>query len=446
MKYLRNLFKGLHSFIILWSTQGLSALGSSMTSYALIIWSYQQTGSALATSLLAVCSYAPYVLLSIFAGAVSDRWNKKATILICDTFAALCTLSVLALLVTGQLKLWHIYLINALNGLSNTFQQPASDVAVSLPTPKEQYQRAAGMRTFSGSLVTILSPVIATVLLTTLGIYAVILFDLCTFAAAFFALAFFIRLPGSEEPESSGGQENMLQTIGKGLAYLKENRGILDLILFLAAINLVASVYNAALPAMLLSRNGGSETALALVNTCTGLANVAGSVLVTLSPVPKSRVKVICRSLLFAMSTENLILALGRTIPVWCIGAVLGWLFIPVMNTNLDALMRSHIPLDMQGRVYSARNSLQFFTIPVGYLLGGVLVDEVFEPFMASLPPDSLPSLIFGTGKGSGTALLFFVLAGAGVLTCLIFRRSKHIWKLESHSPAACPDANGESL
>ena len=103
MKYLRNLFKGLHSFIILWSTQGLSALGSSMTSYALIIWSYQQTSSALATSLLAVCSYAPYVLLSIFAGAVSDRWNKKATILICDTFAALCTLSVLALLVTGQL-------------------------------------------------------------------------------------------------------------------------------------------------------------------------------------------------------------------------------------------------------------------------------------------------------------------------------------------------------
>ena len=89
--------------MILWSTQGLSALGSSMTSYALIIWSYQQTGSALATSLLAVCSYAPYV------------------------FAALCTLSVLALLMTGQLKLWHIYLINALNGLGNTFQQPASD-------------------------------------------------------------------------------------------------------------------------------------------------------------------------------------------------------------------------------------------------------------------------------------------------------------------------------
>ena len=432
MKYLKNTFRGLRSFMILWSTQGLSALGSSMTSYALIIWSYQQTGSALATSLLAVCSYAPYVLLSIFAGAVSDRWNRKATMLICDTFAALCTLSVLALLMTGQLKLWHIYLINALNGLGNTFQQPASDVAVSLLTPKEQYQRAAGMRTFSSSLVTILSPAIATVFLTALGIYAVILFDLCTFAAAFCALAFFIRIPSNPEQKSFSGHENMLRAIGKGLVWLKENRGILDLILLLAAINLVASVYNAALPAMLLSRNGGSEASLALVNTCTGLANVAGSVIVTFSPVPKSRVKVICRSLLFSMGTENLILALGRTTPIWCVGAVLGWVFIPVMNTNLDALMRTHIPLDVQGRVYSARNSLQFFTIPVGYLLGGALVDEVFEPFMASLSPDSLPALIFGTGKGSGAALLFFFLAGAGVLTCLIFRRSRHIWKLES--------------
>ena len=64
------------------------------------------------------------------------------------------------------------------------------------------------------------------------------------------------------------------------------------------------------------------------------------------------------------MSTENFLLALGRGTPVWCLGAILGWLFIPVMNTNMDALFRTHIPVEMQGRVYSARNTLQFFTIP----------------------------------------------------------------------------------
>lgn len=438
----RKLFEGLHTFLILWATQGLSALGSSMTSYALVIWSYEQHGSAFASALLTVCSYAPYVLLSIFAGALSDRWNKKTTMLICDSFAALCTLSVLMLLITGRLELWHLYVLNALNGLGNTFQQPASDVAVSLLTPKAQYQRVAGMRTFSNSLVTVLSPVIATALLGFLGIYSVIVFDLLTFSTAFTALAFFIRIPDprrqfrdrptgistSEVP----AEESVLQSALAGLKYLKRNRGILDLILFLAAINLVASVYNAALPAMLLSRGGGSQTALALVNTCTGLANVIGSAVVTFLPAPKKRVKMICRSLLFSMSTENFLLALGQSAPVWCLGAILGWLFIPVMNTNMDALFRSRIPVEMQGRVYSARNTLQFFTIPLGYLLGGFLVDCVFEPFMQTQTADSIFTLVFGSGKGSGAALLFFVIAFAGIFVCLYFQRDRHIRELEN--------------
>ena len=82
------------------------------------------------------------------------------------------------------------------------------------------------------------------------------------------------------------------------------------------------------------------------------------------------------------MSTENFFLAFGRSIPLWSIGAALGWIFIPMMGANMEVLFRNHIPIKMQGRVFSARNTLQFFTIPIGYFLGGYLVDEVFEPFM----------------------------------------------------------------
>lgn len=46
-----------------------------------------------------------------------------------------------------------------------------------------------------------------------------------------------------------------------------------------------------------------------------------------------------------------------------------GWLPIPLMNANLDVLFRTHIPVKMQGRVYAARNSLQFFTIHLGISL-----------------------------------------------------------------------------
>ncbi len=71
--------KELKLFIILWLTQSFSSLGSAMTNFALVIWLYQDSGSALTTALLSVCSYAPYVLMSVFAGAISDKWNKKSS-------------------------------------------------------------------------------------------------------------------------------------------------------------------------------------------------------------------------------------------------------------------------------------------------------------------------------------------------------------------------------
>lgn len=436
----RQTWREMRMFLLLWLTQAFSGLGSAMTGYALVIWSYSQKGSALMTALLMVCTYAPYIVFSIFAGALSDRWDKKKTMLVCDTAAAATTLAVLVLLRKDMLQIWHLYLMNMINGLMNTVQQPASEVAVTRLLPEKHYQKVGGLRYFSSSVNSILTPVIATAVLGLAGMNAVIAFDLFSFTVAFFVLLFVIRIPAGgnvqEKPDAQEEQEKqekpgLLKAAGEGIAYLKKERGIFDLILFLAAINFVASIYQAAFPAMLLSRNGGSEKALGLVNAVIGAATLAGSVIASCVKAPESRVRVICNCLLFSMSFENFMLALGRTPFVWCIGGFLGWIMIPLMSTNLDAIMRLRIPESIQGRVYSVRNSLQFFTIPAGYFLGGLLVDTVFEPLMAAQGSDSFLAFLFGAGKGSGAAFLFFVIAFLGIGVCLYFRRDKHIWELE---------------
>ena len=275
MRSFKVLIRELRGFLILWLTQSFSALGSAMTNFALIVWSYQAQGSALTTALLSVCSYAPYVVMSIFAGALSDRWNKKAVMLASDSFAALCTVAVLVLLQAGRLEIWHLYCLNALNGLMNTVQQPAADVAISLLTPERHYQKASGLRSLANSLINMLTPMFATALLALAGIHAVILFDLFTFFAAFLSLLFLVKLPAA--PSGAARAESVLRCARQGLRFLKGQRGILHLILFLAAINFTASVYNAAFPAMLLSRQGGGEAALGAVNTATGAALLLGS-------------------------------------------------------------------------------------------------------------------------------------------------------------------------
>lgn len=422
-----NKIYDIKKFLLLWITQSLSTLGSSMTNFALVIWSFETEGSAFTTALLSVSSYAPYVLISIFAGALSEKWNKKKIMLVGDAFAALCTACVLSLMKTNHLEIWHLYIINALNGLMNTFQQPAADVAVSLLTPEKYYQRVGGLKAFSYSVNSFLAPVFAAALMSTAGMEFVIVFDLLTFTIAFLTLVFFIKIPNKNVDEEI--KESILKSAGDGIRFLRNNRGILDLILFLAAINFTASVFNAALPALLL--NVGGEKAYGYVNGVSGIAMLVGSIIVTAMPEPKSRIKVICNSLLLAMSTENFILALGKGIPVWCAGAAVAWIGIPVMNANMDVVLRRNIPLQMQGRVYSARNTLQFFTIPLGYIIGGILVDRVFEPFMTGMPDNSVLALIFGSGKGSGAAFLLLFLGIIGVITCVIFRKDKHIWDLE---------------
>ena len=427
MKNYINDLKKMRSYLLLWFTQMISGLGSAMTAYALVIWSYTQEGSALRTALLMVCSYAPYVICSIFAGAISDRWDKKKTMLACDALAALSTLAVLILLKTGNLRIWHLYIVNAVSGLMNTVQQPASEVATTALLPREFYQKVGGLRYLSSSLNSILTPIITTAIMGLWGMDVVIAIDLGSFVIAFAVLLLFIPIPKIESEKN----EDLLKSAAEGVQWLKQNPGIFHLMLFLAAINLVASMYNAAFPAMILSK--ASETVMGTVNSVIGITMLIGSIAASFMKAPKDRVKAIWCCLMLSMCTENFFLAFGNSLWVWCFGAALGWIAIPWMNANLDAINRLNIPVEIQGRVFAARNSFQFFTIPLGYFLGGAMVDQVFEPIMAAQSLDSILVRLFGTGKGSGAAFLFAALWLMGICVCLIFRADKHIWKLESN-------------
>lgn len=411
----KNELYELNDFLILWSTQSISQLGSGITAFALTLWLYEKTGSSLSTAALTICSYAPYVLMSIFAGALTDRFDKKKTMLVCDVLAVFCTIVVFGLFSTNRLMVWHLYAVNAISGLMNTVQQPASEVAMTLIIPEQYYQKTSGLRSLSRSLISILNPLIATAVYSFVGLNGVIVVDVGSFIVAFAALQFFIKIPKSQGERKEG----VLVLVKEGIGFLKDNPVIMTLILFMAGVNLVASAFDATLPGYVIPNPKGGQAVLGIVTSCSGAAMLIGSLIVSVIPKPKDRVKVVYLTMLFSLGTENFLLAFSREPFVWCIGQIIGWILVPIMSANLDVILRSTIPVELQGRVYACRNTLQFFTIPIGLFLGGFMVDNVCEPFMSVFGDLSILKTLFGIGKGSGAALMMFILGVSGSIICI---------------------------
>ena len=411
----KHSFRQLHSFLLFWGSQAVSQLGTAMTDYAVIIWVYSRKGTASSVTLLTVCTFLPTIFFRFLAGSAVDRWDKKRTMLIADLLAACGTLAVFVLHSSDVLQIWHLYVINFLLSLMNAFQEPAAFVAVSMLVPKEHYARAGGLQSFGGAAVSILAPALGAILLASGGLELVLMIDLATFAAAFLVLLFLIRIPEADRRKTE--EEPFSKTCLDGIRYLKEHTAILRITLFLAVINFLAKLGNdGMLSPFVLGRTGNNQQVLGAVESFVALGLLAGSLVTTLTKPAKKRIRLIfiTTGLIF---TGNIMMGLTSRPWLWCASAFCSYLLAAVMNINLDTVMRERVPPEMQGRVFSAKGTLQNFTIPIALLLGGLLADTVFEPFMqADSPVQRILSGCFGTGKGAGIGLMFFIVGIAGMV------------------------------
>lgn len=427
----QNIFKGLKNFLILWFSQAVSMLGTSMTSYALIIWVYEQKGTASSITMLSFCSFLPSIMFSFIAGTIADRWDKKRIMLVADFVAALGTATILLLYLTNNLLIWHLYVINFCLSFMNAFQSPASYVATTLLVPKEQYVRASGLSSLSGSIVTIVAPALGSAILAFSSLELVLIIDLATFVFAFTILFFFIKIP--KVPEEEKKEESFFKSCLAGIRFLKENTALFRIILFFAFINFIAKMGGyGMLPALILGRTNGNQVTLGLMETAVGIGTLLGGVLVTLAKPAKSRTNVIFFACGISFLLGDIGISVTHSVVLWIISSLISNLPLPFIDANMTAIMRTKIPIGMQGRVFSARDTIQFSTIPLGLLFGGLLADYVFEPFMAKITPFSETlSVIFGSGKGSGLAVLFFIVGITGTISSFLCMRKKKYKELD---------------
>jgi MFS family permease len=436
----------MFGFSIVWLGQLVSMTGSGMTRFALTIWVYQETGEATALAIVAIFSFAPAIFFSPIAGVIVDRVSRKRVMIASDLAAGLSTVALLVLFSTGHLEIWHLWATGFFASTFESFQFPAYSAAITTMVEKKHYTRANAMlgMVHSGSIV--IAPILAGALLPFLGINGIMIIDIATFVFAIGALVF-VLIPNP--PETAAGRASrgtLLQESVFGFRYIFSNRSLLGLLLIFLVINLTFTLAMVLLAPMILDRTGNNEVILGTVMMMFGIGGVVGGVVITAWGGFKRRIHGVLLGIALGSLLGQVVIGVGRSIPVWAVGAFLAMFFMPLINGSSQAIWQAKVAPDIQGKVFATRRLIAQISAPVAMILGGRLADVVFEPAMAS---GSAFAQFFqplvGSGPGAGMGLLFVfsgIVGAAAALSGYLIPAVRQIeTRLPDHDAPAEPAA-----
>lgn len=408
---------GMLGLTIVLAGQAVSILASGMTSFALSIWVFQQTKSATSLGIMQSAFTLPYLLIIPLAGVLVDRYNRKLMMMVSDLTAGLGSLTILLLLSSGHLQIWHFYLVNVLIGLGNSFQWPAYSAAISTMVPKEHYGRANGMMSFVQAGPSAVAPLLAGALLPVISLKGILLIDIATFVLAIGALLM-VQVPQPVRTvEGQAGKGNLLQEAAFGFKYIFKRPSLLGFVVMLFFANLFLGFPNSVQIPLVLLRTGNNSVILGAVETAGALSWTLGSIIMSAWGGPKRRIHGVLLGWTFYCLAGNLVFGLGRSLGVWVPAILVGGVGSSIGIATSQSLLQVKVAPDVQGRVFSARRMLTWFPDTFTPILGGLLADYVMEPAMQNGTWISkLFSWMAGTDPGSGMAVMMVIF---GILTIL---------------------------
>lgn len=439
----------LRAFNLLWLGQLVSLAGSGLTIFSLGIWVFQQSSSVADFALISLFTVLPALLITPVAGALVDRWDRKRTMIVSDSLAALMTLGAAALLYTEQLAIWHVLTLATLGAVLGTFQRPAFLASVRLLVPTEHLARAGGRLQLARSAPLVFVPLIAGFFVSTIGIAGVLLIDLATYLVS---LATLLAVPiprpapvgapaaGAAAPVEAKPRPSLASEVAFGWSYVVDRPGLVGLLMILAVTNLCLAVVNVTVVPMLLG-----FTDVATLGVISGLGNaglVVGSLLVGFYRSPRHLVLgVMSFSIVFSLGI--LLVGLRPSAVLVTCGVFIATLAVPFISTCNQVLWQTKTEPGVHGRVFAFRDLIGGLMAPIGYLVAGPLADQTFAPLLVA-DGRLAPSLgaLFGVGPGRGIGLMIALISLLPLLTALVVYLYPRTRRLEQE----LPDAVGPAL
>lgn len=416
----------MKKFLMLWSGELISSIGSGMTAFALSVYVYQTTGSATYVSLITLLAYLPTILLSPLGGVLADRYDRRLLMIIGDLFSGLGLAYVLWNIQAGSDSMLPIFIGVTFNAVFVALLEPSFKATITELLTEEEYARASGMVQIAGNAKFLISPALAGILLAVADIRLILLLDIGTFLITVTTVAIVRKSVGKavKKEKQSIGREMKL-----GFAEINKNKGIRTLVILMAFVCFFVGILQTLTSPMVLAVSDAGT--VGVMESICAVGMLLGSVFIGIVGIKKNYSTVLCVAGIFS----GIFIALAgvnKSIFVTGAGVFLFFLVLPFMNTSADVLIRKNIPNEIQGRVWGIISLLSQTGTVLAYALSGVLADYVFEPLLSDngILADSIGVLI-GTGTGRGIGFML-VLSGICVIpAAFAIGRSQNIRSLQ---------------
>ncbi|MGE7688506.1 MFS transporter [Lysinibacillus sp. NPDC097214] len=422
-------------FLLLWSGQLISTIGSGLTAFGLGIYVFQQTGKASAMALVTLLAFMPSLLLSPVAGVLADRYDRRLLMVLGDSLSAIGLVYILICMLSGEALLWQICVGVTISSVFSSLLDPAYKATVTDLLTEEQYTKASGLVQVAGSAKFLISPIIAGFLLTVSDIKLLLVIDICTFFVTVISALAVRRGLASKKHEQT---QSFFKEFKDGWRAVSENRGILVLVIMTSVLTFYLGIIETLSIPMLLTFTNSSV--IGTVETIVATGMLVSSVIIGFLPIKKGYVKILS----FALFFEGIFMAifgLRENIALICISGFFFFAMMPFANSTLDFLVRTNIDNAVQGRAWSLIGVISQFGFLAAYALSGVLADYVFTPLLVDggLLADSIGK-ITGTGQGRGTGLLIIIAGILLSITSFILFNLKSVKKLENRGDVCISD------
>ena len=405
---------GYKKFLLLWAGQMVSAIGGGLTSFGLGVYVFEQTGSAASMALVTLLAFLPTLVLSVPAGVLADRYDRRLMMMLGDGLSALGILYILICMLRGGAALWQICVGVLVSSVFSALLEPAYRATVSDLLSREEYSRASGLVSLAGSARYLISPLLAGLLLAVSDIRLLLVIDICTFFLTVIVTGVVKRGLAAKPPEV---RESFLSSLRGGWRAVTGKRGVLLLIAAASVLTCFMGAFQILAEPLLLDFT--SSTVLGVAETICACGMLVSSLLLGIRGIRRGYVRVLCVSLLLA-GAAMVVFGLKENIYLICISGFCFFAMLPFANNCLDYLVRTNIPAEVQGRAWGLIGFLSQIGYVVAYGAAGVLADGIASAMH--------------TGVGRGAAAVI-VLAGALMgISALALYRIRAVRELEAQT------------